>query len=330
MKIIEKDINNLSEDELKNIDNYIEKNGGLVFHETAFNEIAAKYFDFNLKYLLAFNDSNELIGVCPVHFRQNGLIKKSISGLHMFGIPYGGWIYKNTVTDMNELLDRHFIKKNESFELRTNIVLQEENTNTLYNKSKRLYTAIINLNNNSEEDILSNQISKNTRHNIKRAGKKGVTIELIDYSNLNIFIELLLNLNKEKKMRFTDTKFYEDLFFFYSPLDKMKILVAKNNKKYISALCIIGNKNVMHAWIAGRISNLPKNIYQNELLWWESIKWAKNIGASYYDLCVIEKENLPNIAQFKMGFSKELVPFYYISKKGISYKIINRLQKCLF
>ena len=113
----------------------------------------------------------------------------------------------------------------------------------------------------------------------------------------------------------------------YYERNKIKVFAAKHKDEYISAVLNIGNKNMIHAWIAGRINNIPKNLYQNELLWWESIKWAKEIGSRYYDLCVVEKERLPNIAKFKLGFSKTLIPFYHITKRPKSFKILNRIQK---
>jgi len=53
-------------------------------------------------------------------------------------------------------------------------------------------------------------------------------------------------------------------------------------------------------------------------------------GVQYYDLCVIEPERLPHIAQFKMGFTKELIPFYCISKKSLYFRVINKLQNVFF
>ena len=51
---------------------------------------------------------------------------------------------------------------------------------------------------------------------------------------------------------------------------------------------------------------------QNELIQWHVIQWLKTSGCRMYDMVGIEKERLPNIALFKMGFVGEMLPFEYI------------------
>jgi len=59
------------------------------------------------------------------------------------------------------------------------------------------------------------------------------------------------------------------------------------------------------------------------------MKWAKQSGAKYYDLCVVEPERLPNIARFKLGFSKNIVPFYYLTKRPFIFRILSRIQRII-
>ena len=81
----------------------------------------------------------------------------------------------------------------------------------------------------------------------------------------------------------------------------------------------------MHYW-KGASKEGVKNEGQGDLLQWETIKYAKENGARYYDLCVIDFENLPQIAKFKMGFAKKITPFYTNSYSSALYKIVNRIQ----
>ena len=82
----------------------------------------------------------------------------------------------------------------------------------------------------------------------------------------------------------------------------------------------------MHYW-QGTSKNDVKNYGQGELLQWEAIKWAKQNGSKYYDLCVIQKEKLPDIARFKMGFVESIKPFYLVNYKPFAFKVINRISK---
>ena len=70
-----------------------------------------------------------------------------------------------------------------------------------------------------------------------------------------------------------------------------------------------------------------KNVGQGELLQWEAIKWAKNRGVKYYDLCVLDSDRLPHIAKFKMGFSMQLLSFEVFTKRSLSFRILNRIRK---
>ena len=63
-------------------------------------------------------------------------------------------------------------------------------------------------------------------------------------------------------------------------------------------LCIIG-KVLQNP----KLKTLDKESYCSG----EAIKWAKGIGTVLYDLCIVEKERLPSIYEFKTGFSKKCI-----------------------
>ena len=321
MKVIRKSIDKISESEKTQIDSFIEQNNGLIFHETRFNEIASKCFDTNLSYFLALQ-KDKLIGLCPVHSIRGKNIYHSYSNPSQFEIPYGGWVYEKTMKDSKQLYKKSKPKFNENITLFSSFLNSE---GLEYISNNTLKTALIDLE-LDESYILNTIISSNTRHNIRRASKKGVSI--IEITDITIFIKLYNTLkvviNKETKDE--NEKFLEQLFYEYGKKNKVFIIGAVFREEIISAVLCIGNNNVFHAYIAGRIAELPKNIYQNERIWWDCIVRAKQFGANSFDLCVIEPDRLPNIAQFKMGFTKELIPFYCISKKSFYFRVLNKLQ----
>ena len=321
MKVIRKSINEISESEKIQIDSFIEQNDGLIFHETKFNEIASEAFNTNLSYFLAFQEE-KIVGICPVHSIRGKNIYHSYSNPAQFEIPYGGWVYGETSINSKLLYRKTNPKLYESLTIFSSffhsVGLRGFSNNTLK-------TALIDLE-FDESYIFNTIISSNTRHNIRRSSKKGVSI--IEITDITIFIKLYNTLKGviNKETNDENEFFLEQLFSEYGKKNKVFIIGAVFKEEIISAVLCVGNCNVYHAYIAGRIAVLPRNIYQNERIWWDCILRAKHLGANSFDLCVIEPERLPNIAQFKMGFTKELIPFYCMSKKSFLFRVINKIQ----
>lgn len=121
--------------------------------------------------------------------------------------------------------------------------------------------------------------------------------------------------------------YYRDIMDIYFKKKQAVILLAEKDNEVISGIILIGNKYIMHYWQGASKKGVP-NLGQGELLQWEAIKRAKQNRCHYYDLCVVEKERLPNIAIFKLGFSKNIVPFYHLTKKPMSFRILSRIQRC--
>lgn len=318
IKICRKELIYLNNNELNS---FILKNKGLIFHEPEFNQIVSGFYKTYFFYWIAY-DKKEIVGLCPGHLIKRKMLNQIHSNPTIFEIPYGGWVYNRSKVSLSVLLSKMDIKFNESLSYWSSFEGSEEISKKKYYMKNE--TAIINLK-DSEDDIFKNVISKNTRHNIRRSEKKGVSFKSLNISDFEEFEELSDSLKLSLDMDLPEKGFYKKLFDHYHNDNKISALVAIFNGKNIAGLLTIGNENCMHAWIAGRVKELPKNIYQNELLWWESIKWAKKRNSRKYDLCVIEKQRLPGIAQFKLGFSKNLISFYHLPIRPISYRVLNRI-----
>jgi Acetyltransferase (GNAT) domain len=320
MKIIRKFINELSESEKNHIDGFIERNGGLIFHETKFNEIASKTFKSDLSYFLAYSDQN-LIGICPVHSIKRGILKNSYSNNGGFEIPYGGWVFNEKITSIEILYENLPISLNESliyWSFLNNI------PEKLKKQSKQLQTGIVNLN-ISENELYEKVIHSKRRNMIRKAEKSGVSIEKHGKEGLPIYFNLMHDMHQKAGLKTKPLNYYEDVLNAYSKSGKVILMIAFYEERPLTGIILAGNKNVMHYWQGASANNVP-NLGQGELLQWEAIKWAKNTGVKIYDLCVIETERLPHIAKFKMGFTKELILFNCISKKSLHFRVINKLQ----
>jgi len=313
--------------EKNQIDLFIDNNNGLVFHETTFNEILSDFIESQLYYHIAFVKNN-IVGICPVHKKKNGLIVNYYSGKLDHEIPYGGWVYSNDVS-LNKLRKSFKPGFFEGYYYFSSIVLHDK----LDIEDKKLFpywTSTIEL---KDTDVWVDCINSKRRNMIRKAQKNKVEIVFSGVDSINDFYGLLLAMNAKTGMKSKDLDFYKQLLLRY-PNEKAKLLLAYHDKNLLSGLFLIGNKNFMHYWQGATAVNAG-NLGQGELLQWEAIKWSSKIGIKYYDLCYLYskkqlEENEPKqmaIAKFKLGFSKDLASFYATNYKSISYKIISKIKK---
>jgi lipid II:glycine glycyltransferase (peptidoglycan interpeptide bridge formation enzyme) len=160
---------------------------------------------------------------------------------------------------------------------------------------------------------------------IRKAEKSGITITKFGAEGLPIYFDLVHVMHKKAGLKEPPSNYYKRILDAYYTTGNALLMIAFHIDEPLAGVIIVGNKNVIHYWQGASMSEVP-NFGQGELLQWESIKWAKKQEAQYYDLCVIEPERLPHIAQFKMGFSKDLKYFYCITKRTLPFRAINKIQ----
>jgi lipid II:glycine glycyltransferase (peptidoglycan interpeptide bridge formation enzyme) len=307
-------INDLVLDEI--IDNY----GGTIFHDKKLNELVSKYY--RTKFYYVVDDIVKPTIISPLHI-ENGAFIKKYNFWPSFDIPYGGFIgnYRYNLNFVNVKLYESFryagIPETNSIDTQNIIVApglawQE--------------TCMIDLSDNLDT-IFNHEINSKKRNKIRKAEKNGIEIKIYDtVEPSNDFFTLLNGLHKRLRYDFLKPEYYLDLLNYYIPRNKAKLLVAYKEDIPLSAVMLVANKNYVH-YYKGCSANNVINEGQGELLQWEAIKWAKDIGAKYYDLCGLSKDRLPQLYIFKTGISRKIFyyPVYY--KSGLLYKVINRAYK---
>jgi hypothetical protein len=325
MKVIRKPLSGFNEKEKIEIDVFIEQNGGLVFHEYYFNKIASEVYRTFCFYYTAFI-GNEIVGICPVHVIRHGVLRILFSNMSSNEIPYGGWVYNENKTSVLSLVKNTKLYSNESLSYSSNIQSVNNKFELIRMPGiKKFSTVVLDLS-SSVEDLFNKIIPSKHRNKIRRAQKLGVRIETIPFEKFDEFLSLNLELKEKVGLANGLPEFYRRIMGYYILKGRVVCLAAKYENQLISGMILLANKNYTIAWVAGRKVNLPNNLYQNELLWWESILWAKEFGSRYLDLCGLDEINLPHLARIKLSFSKEIAPFYFFTKKTIVYRIINKIQ----
>lgn len=327
MNAIRKKLFELTSEEIEQISSFLESNFCTVFHEPDFNRIVSETFNSQFSYNLVYNDDGGLIALCPLHSIKDSFLTNTYSNPAIYDIPYGGWIFNRNTVLLPDLMQQMQLSYNETL---TYWSIPQINANdySLIRNKKEYQTGIIDLT-ASLDEILQKCIFRKRRQSITKAARKGVVVEKLSLSNLDIFIEQHNFLRNSVGLRIHPSTFYTKLFEHYYTQNKIAAFVSKLGNNYLASGLIIGNLQITHLWVAGKPKDVSEIVPRQELLIWESIKWAKEHGSRYFDLCVVEPERLPHIARFKLGFSRNIVPFYFCVKKNLGYRMISRSRKIL-
>ena len=187
----------------------------------------------------------------------------------------------------------------------------------------------------SEEQILAN-MKKGTRYSVRSAGKNGVEV-VKDNSPEAIeqfwgMIELVIQRNKfwHRPKEYVVSSWQAlfdagmaDLFFAEHEGDRLAGLLA----------ITMGHK---YWYLSGASTDEKKKLNASHLLQWEVMKWAKERGATYYDMVNVphpdelrEGHPMSGIYKFKAGFGGEIADFigcYDLPVKPRPAKLWNRIE----
>jgi hypothetical protein len=110
LRVYRKELLNLNNKELNS---FILKNNGLIFHEPEFNLIVSEFYNTSFFYWVAYN-KKDIVGICPGHLIKNKLLNQIYSNPAIFEIPYGGWVYNKSKISLSVLLKKMNLKFNEA------------------------------------------------------------------------------------------------------------------------------------------------------------------------------------------------------------------------
>jgi hypothetical protein len=327
MIIESKKLVDLTSSDIEEIQGFLKSNFCTVFHEPEFNRIVSTVFGTDFSYRLVYNSDRKIIALCPLHSVKEGLLSRTYSNPAIYDVRYGGWAYDRKKVSIAELMAQLRVTVWDSL-VYWSVPQVNGDDYTFMTGKRRFETGIIDLS-LSVDDILHKCISRKRRETIRSAMRKGVIVEKLNHSNLSTFVEQCSYLKESVGLKSLPSDFFISLFEQYAPHNKIAVFASVLNGEHLATGMVVGNRHMIHLWVAGKPKTISQNVPRQDLLVMETIKWAKETGSRYYDLCVLESERLPTIARFKLGFSKQIVPFYCITGKGFGHRIISRARKVL-
>lgn len=314
LSIVSKYLNDLSKDENIIVQNFIDENNGLVFHQPDFLRVVSDSFNLSCKYILLESDG-ELFGLCPVFRIQKNNYSVIYSGYPEFEVPYGGWILNGEQYNIQDLMKKIPLRWNDSL-IYWSSFLHEAKPDHF--KTEKFNTGIIHLE-KSENEIWEHVISSSRRNMIRKALKNQIGVVEGGREFLEPFFKIYLESFERNSLRPKPKEFYQAVL--NTPGIRSRIFIAYVGNKPVSSIFLLGNQNAIHYWLGVSKKGIGNNGH-GELLQWEGIRWALRNKIPYYDLCVIESKRLPNIARFKDDFAENIVPFYCIGRKSLLLKLV--------
>ncbi len=184
------------------------------------------------------------------------------------------------------------------------------------------------------EDELFKKMKRQKRQNIKKAIKKGVNIREGERKELKTFFQYMLKTCERQGVKPNPSKLecIEKIWDHFSTMGNIRLFLSELNDKIISGILSINFGETAYLWKFAW-SGEHGDCRPNDLLFWETFRWAKRQGLKNIDLVSVSKKmtekcsrketNTNGSSFFKSGFGGEFLPLpeekIYIYKK--TYKI---------
>jgi len=185
----------------------------------------------------------------------------------------------------------------------------------------------------SDIDTLFASLPRKTRHHIQACRRKGVTSRRGQETDLTTFYRLMITTSQRKGFAIRSQRYYEQEFQVFARHNRTALLFGDYEDQTIVAEMpfMFGQHG---AALHGASSNTHRNLPASDLLTWEGIKWAKDLGCQSYDLWGIpdqvgelvtagkpiprdERGGLWGVYYFKKGFGGKVV--YYVGAYDYVY-----------
>ncbi len=180
-------------------------------------------------------------------------------------------------------------------------------------------------------DSLMARMRMTTRHHLRRAARKGVTVREGTGPDVETFRQLMWALCKRRGTSPTPPQkdFFEHLWRIFQPSGFIRLFIAELEGRVISAALTFPFGETVRVWKVGWAGDHAKS-FPNEMLYWEIIRWSKSNGYRFFDFVEIENGvartlqlgepvDWPSVSGttfFKIGFGGSAVllpqPYYRI------------------
>lgn len=163
-------------------------------------------------------------------------------------------------------------------------------------------------------DCLWKQFKGSLRKKINTAEEKGVSVEEGSKKDLEYIYKYYYETFESQGLGINFSKEYLfDVYDAFYP-HNLKVFVARYQGEFASGMIATCFRNIFSDWRSCVFPDL-KTIPSNDLLHWETMKWAINNGFKYYE---ITWANTPRLNPFKSKYNPDL-SIYFSATKHTSF-----------
>jgi hypothetical protein len=280
-------------DDAKKWDAIISKSShGTLFHSWNWLQIAKKHTQMKLFPLIGLKGSTA-VGVFPLFFQITGPVRMVFSPPPHTSVFYLGPVLTDGDTLKQgkwEILYCEFLQAVENFiinELEANYIsialspaLQDPRPFSWFGYGvESQFDYIVDL--SIGLDNLLRSLDKRARQNLNHARKKGITVEIGGKKEYEAVLELMdIRYAQQNKMITVSKSYYLDIYDACQ--DNLKVFVAKVDGKIVTGSIDFQYRDTHYSWIGNPKPRNPISPSPNDLLIWESIRFAHEQGFKYY------------------------------------------------
>ena len=201
-------------------------------------------------------------------------------------------------------------------------------TTTGWRKVTAFESAYVDLN-HSLDEIWKSSLNSKRRNMVRKATESGVQVQHRDVDSLDQYYTLVKEMSQRTGLGLKPKVYYRRILETFGPRDQARLYLAFHDGGPLAGGIFLRYQATCYYWV-GATGNRVANLGQGELLQWHAVQWAKEAGCRQYDLVGIERERLPQIARFKLGFTSNIVPFHHVSYATLTSRLVRRAQNLLW
>lgn len=297
---------------------------GTIFHTWKWLKLVEKHTKTKFYPLIALN-GNTVFGIFPFFYKES-FFNSLFSPPPHTGVPYLGPViidYEKMAqynkesrsiefqTKIDEFISSH-IKPKYIYVAPTPFLIDSRPFKWAGYKTEERYCYSVDL--CEGLDCVWERIKKETRQDIRRAERSGVSVEVGCKEELEVVYNL--NVKRYEDQGLVETLNKDLLFGIYDSYpENIKIIVAKYKEDIVGGIIDIWYKDRVLSWVGNTKTNL-KGVHVNDKINWECIKMAYENGFKIYE--TIGAASNQRLYKFSNKYNPNL-SVYFTAKKYSSF-----------
>ena len=303
-----------------------------IYHTAEWNLIVQEVFATKCRYFLA-HDRGVLVGMLPCHFVRSGRwVVICYSPPRMYEVSYGGPV---AIGAKSAEVCQGLVKAAGHIGIGVIVDLfnSPQNTGwatatdwggvTAWGRVTAFESAYVDLA-PSLEEIWNSSLNGKRRNMIRKAEKQGVEIRCLDADGLDQYWALVERMAERAGIAPKPKRYYSRILEEFGPRDQARLYLAFRHDVAVAGGIFLRYRATCYYWVGA--SDNSVNLGQGELVQWQVIQWAKQMGCRWYDLVGVERERLPHIARFKLGFTGHIVAFHHLGYATALSRVVRRME----